>query len=142
VIAQRLVRVLCPDCKKAVAVDGPANGGAAAGGSDLRAKIQKFLARLPAQVDKKPYEQIALYSAVGCDKCSGIGYKGRIGIFEFLQGTPDLEQTILKEASEVALRGVAKKQGMVTMQEDGVLKALLGQTTFEEVKSVTGEIEW
>jgi type II secretory ATPase GspE/PulE/Tfp pilus assembly ATPase PilB-like protein len=48
----------------------------------------------------------------------------------------------LKEASEVALRAVAKKQGMVTMQEDGVLKALLGQTTFEEVKSVTGEIEW
>jgi type II secretory ATPase GspE/PulE/Tfp pilus assembly ATPase PilB-like protein len=131
VIAQRLVRVLCPDCKKAVPLD-----------AEIKAKMQKFLDRLPARVDRKLYEQIALYNPVGCEKCSGIGYKGRIGIFEFLQGGSDLEQTILKEASEVALREVAKRQGMVTMQEDGILKALLGQTTFEEVKSVTGEIEW
>ncbi len=131
VIAQRLVRVLCPDCKKAAPPD-----------EEMKTKIQKFLDRLPAQVDRKPYENITIYNPVGCEKCSGIGYKGRVGIFEFLQGGPGLEQTILKEASEVALREVAKNQGMVTMQEDGVLKALLGQTTFEEVKSVTGEIEW
>jgi len=131
VIAQRLVRILCPDCKKAAPPDAA-----------TQANIAKFMARLPEHVDRKPYGQIALYSPAGCEKCSGIGYRGRIGIFEFLQGGSDLEQTILEEASEVALRAVAKKQGMVTMQEDGVLKALLGQTTFEEVKSVTGEIEW
>ena len=56
-----------------------------------RANIKKFLERLPAQVDRKPYEKIALYSPVGCEKCSGIGYKGRVGIFEFFQGGPDLE---------------------------------------------------
>ena len=55
---------------------------------------------------------------------TNIGYKGRVGIFEFLEGGPDLEKTILKEASEVALREVAKRQEMVTMQEDGILKVL------------------
>ena len=71
-----------------------------------------------------------------------LNYKGRIGIFEFLQGGPDIEETILKEASEVSLRAVAKKQEMVTMQEDGILKVLEGKTTIDEVKGATGEIEW
>jgi len=131
VIAQRLVRVLCPDRKKAATVDDAA-----------KANIKKLLDRLPAKVDRKPYENYAVYEPGGCVKCSGIGYKGRVGIFEFLEGGSDLETTILHEASEVALREVAKRQEMVTMQEDGVLKVLLGKTTFEEVKGVTGEIEW
>ncbi len=70
------------------------------------------------------------------------GIKVGVGIFEFLEGGPDLEKTILKEASEVALREVAERQEMVTMQEDGILKVLDGKTTFDEVESVTGEIEW
>jgi type II secretory ATPase GspE/PulE/Tfp pilus assembly ATPase PilB-like protein len=132
VIAQRLVRVLCPECKKTVPVDEP-----------TAEKIKKFLARLPDSVDKKPYEHpTALYVPVGCPKCNGIGYKGRVGIFEFLEGGPDIETTILREASEVALREVAKRQGMVSMQEDGILKAIEGKTTLEEVVSVTGELVW
>jgi type IV pilus assembly protein PilB len=130
-IAQRLVRVLCPDCKKPVTLDG-----------DLQKKIKKFLDRLPVKVNRVPYEHYVVYGPVGCAKCNNIGYRGRVGIFEFLQGGPDLEQTILKEASEVSLRELAKRQEMITMQEDGVLKALLGKTTFDEVKGATGEIEW
>ena len=130
-IAQRLVRVLCPDCKKAAPADDA-----------MKEKIKKFLAALPAKVDKKKYENYTLYTPAGCTKCANIGYKGRVGIFEFLEGGPDLEATILKEASEIALREVAKRQEMVTMQEDGVLKVLQGVTTFDEVTSVTGEIEW
>ena len=130
-IAQRLVRILCPTCKKPAVLD-----------EATKINIKKLLERLPAAVDRKPYENYVLYQPVGCDKCSGIGYKGRVGIFEFLKGGGDLEQTILREASEVALREVAKRQEMVTMQEDGVLKVLLGKTTLDEVKSVTGEIEW
>jgi len=130
-IAQRLVRVLCPECKKEAPVDAV-----------LDAKIKKFVAALPANVDKTKYETYKICTAVGCTKCGGIGYKGRIGIFEFLEGGPDLEKTILREASEVALREVAERQEMVTMQEDGILKILLGETTFDEVISVTGEIEW
>jgi len=131
VIAQRLVRVLCKDCKKKTEPDAA-----------LAAKIKNFLNRLPAKVDKKEYQAYEMYGAVGCPRCSGLGYKGRIGIFEFLEGGPDLEKTILKEASEVALREVAQKQEMVTMQQDGILKVLQGKTTLSEVESVTGEVEW
>src|SRR5258708_34247471 len=118
-IAQRLVRVLCPYCKKPAPKDAGVTG-----------KIKKFFAGLPARVDRAKYENYMIYEPVGCTKCNNIGYKGRIGIFEFLEGGPDLEKTILKEASEIALRGVAERQEMVTMQQDGVLKFLLGQTPF------------
>jgi len=131
VIAQRLVRVLCPACKKEIAIDDA-----------MKANIKKLIDRLPAKVDRKPYENYKLYQPVGCEECNHIGYRGRIGIFEFLEGGPDLETTILKEASEVALRAVADRQGMVTMQEDGILKVLQGITTVDEVKGVTGEIIW
>lgn len=131
VIAQRLVRVLCKDCKKEVATDDA-----------TKKNIEAFLAKLPAKVDRTPYENYKLYEPVGCDKCNKMGYKGRVGIFEFLEGGSDLETTILKEASEVALRGVAERQGMVTMQQDGILKVLEGKTTFDEVKGATGDLAW
>ncbi len=130
-IAQRLVRVLCPDCKKAVDVDTP-----------TAEKITKFLVALPPTVDKKPYEGYKIYAPAGCEKCNGIGYKGRVGVFEFLEGGGDLEKTILREASEVALREVAARQEMVTMQQDGILKVLEGKTTFDEVVSATGDLVW
>jgi type IV pilus assembly protein PilB len=130
-IAQRLVRVLCKDCKK----EAPANAA-------IAEKIKNFLAKLPAKVDRKPYENYKVYVPVGCEKCNGIGYKGRVGVFEFLQGGPDLETTILKEASEVSLREVAARQEMVTMQQDGILKVLEGKTTFDEVADATGELVW
>ncbi len=131
VIAQRLVRVLCPACKKAVPMDDA-----------TAAKIKALFEHLPAQVDRTQYEHPTFFAPVGCVKCNGIGYKGRVGIFEFLEGGPDVETTILREASEVALREVAKRQGMVSMQEDGILKALEGKTTLDEVKEATGELIW
>ncbi len=130
-IAQRLVRVLCADCKKPTDVDAATTE-----------KIKNFLNKLPAKVDRKPYENYKIYTPGGCDKCNGIGYRGRVGVFEFLEGGADLEKTILKEASEVALRGVAERQEMVTMQQDGILKVLEGKTTLEEVEGATGELVW
>jgi type IV pilus assembly protein PilB len=131
VIAQRLVRVLCKDCKKETAPDDA-----------TKAHIEEFFKKLPGKVDRAPFKDYKMYEPVGCDKCNKMGYKGRVGVFEFLEGGADLETTILKEASEVALRGVADRQGMVTMQQDGILKVLEGKTTFDEVKSATGEISW
>ncbi len=131
VIAQRLVRVLCPDCKKQKSPDEAAH-----------ARIKNFLSKLPSRVAKAPYENVTLYTSAGCTKCNGIGYKGRVGIFEFLEGGAELEKAIMKDASEVSLREVAAQQQMVTMQEDGILKVLEGKTTFEEVESVTGPIRW
>ncbi len=131
VIAQRLVRKLCGHCRKKVEVT-----------PDLQAKIENFLKSLPARVDRSPYGAPVIYEAVGCDECSGIGYRGRIGVFEFLEGGPEMEELILQQVSEVSLKTLAKKQGMVKMQEDGILKVVTGITTFSEVESVTGPLEW
>ena len=131
VIAQRLVRKLCGDCKKPKELS-----------AEEKEKAAKFLAKLPKRVDQAAFKDFKVYEPAGCDKCNHFGYKGRIGIFEFLEAGATFEETILKEASEIALSKLAKEQGMVTMQEDGILKVLVGLTTFDEVKEVTGPIEW
>ena len=135
VIAQRLVRKLCEHCKK-ITETSPED----------QAKIKKYLEGLPKRVDRKVFEEVTkeikVYTPAGCEKCNQFGYKGRVGIFEFLEANDNFEETILKEASEVALRKLAIAQEMVTMQQDGVVKALRGITSFAEVESVTGPIVW
>jgi type II secretory ATPase GspE/PulE/Tfp pilus assembly ATPase PilB-like protein len=131
VIAQRLVRKVCAKCRAPADVPDP-----------LKKKIASFLAGLPRRVDREPYKSTVLYRPVGCPVCSNIGYKGRIGVYEFLEAGPDFEAMLLKESSTTALREMARKQNMVTMQEDGVLKVISGTTTFEEVEGVTGKISW
>lgn len=131
VIAQRLVRKLCEHCKKEKEPE-----------LDIRDKIEKFLESLPSRVDKEKYKDYKIFAPGGCEQCNNFGYKGRIGIFEFLQGGMELEEVVLKDLSEISLKRLSEKQNMVTMQEDGVLKALSGDTTLDEVESVTGKIEW
>ena len=130
-IAQRLVRKLCPHCKKPVEVS-----------PTERAKYEKFISGLPSHVNKNAYKEITVFAAAGCEKCNNFGYRGRVGVFEFLQGGSEMEQVILKDTSEVALRALAQKQEMVSMQADGVLKVLTGVTSFKEVEDVTGAIKW
>jgi type IV pilus assembly protein PilB len=131
VIAQRLVRRLCNFCKKPKEID-----------AKLKENIEKFINSLPPRVNKEAYKNFTVYEAVGCEKCSGIGYKGRIAIFELFVGGPEVEEMILKETSWLALKRLADKQQIVTLQQDGILKVLEGITTFDEVESVTGPIEW
>lgn len=131
VIAQRLVRRLCGQCKKEVRVE-----------PELKSKIERFLKNLPERVSRATYAGWKLRQATGCEKCNGLGYKGRIGVFEFLESTSELEEGILKQSSEIYLQGLSKKQGMVTMQEDGILKVLGGNTDLKEVERITGKIEW
>jgi len=130
-IAQRLVRKLCDNCKKEVEIN-----------EELKSKIEQFIEKLPQRVNKEEYKNFKIYKPVGCEKCSNIGYKGRVAIFEFFEGGPDVEQLILKEVSWSVLKELANKKQMTTMQEDGVLKVLSGITTFEEVEGATGPIEW
>lgn len=132
VIAQRLVRRLCDKCKKEKQLVT----------EDLN-KIKELIEKMPERVNREKYDLSAgrtIYEVVGCNECNGFGYKGRIGIFEFLEAGAEFEEIILKEASEVTLRKFAVSQGMVTMQEDGILKVLDGITTFDEVEKVTGLI--
>jgi type IV pilus assembly protein PilB len=131
VIAQRLVRQLCPKCKVKKDVDPV-----------LKAKIEKLIVALPGRVEKNDYKKIDVYEPKGCDKCGLLGYKGRTSIFELLQVTEEVENAIYKNPTEIELKALAKKQGMVTMQEDGVLKVISGVTDFGEVERLTGEIIW
>ena len=73
----------------------------------------------------------------GCSKCSGTGFRGRVGIFEMFNINEELQQMIYEEASLVALRGKAREMGMRTMREDGVRKVLAGVTTANEVLHAT-----
>lgn len=138
IIAQRLVKRLCPDCK---ILDESA--------ADLKTKLEKSVKSLPDRVNKKDYEKITIYKPTassakrgekGCPACGGVGYKGRIAIYELLQVTKDIEKLMNQQAGEIEIQEFARKQGMVTMQQDGILKVISGITTAEEVEKVTGPI--
>jgi type IV pilus assembly protein PilB len=131
IIAQRLVRVLCPDCKEKEELD-----------AGTAKKIAAFLAGLPERVNRKPYEHPAVYRPKGCAKCGSLGYRGRTSIFELLLVTEAMENAIYKNPTELELKRLAKEQGMTTMQEDGILKVLSGMTSFAEVERLTGPIGW
>lgn len=132
VIAQRLVRKLCKNCKKEA--DVPA---------DLSQKIKKFLDKLPPRVDKTKYESFKIYEPVGCASCNNLGYKGRLGIFEFLEvNTTEAREAILKDSSWITIKHLAESEGMVAIQEDGIIKVLSGDTSLKEVEEITGPIPW
>lgn len=131
IIAQRLPRTLCSNCKKKKEID-----------PETSEHIKKFIEELPARVNKENYANPELYESVGCEKCGNIGYKGRIGIFELFTCNETVQEIIQENPSEIQLKKLAKNQGMTTMQEDGILKALKGLTALEEIERVTGKIEW
>lgn len=131
VIAQRLVRLLCSNCKTKKEPDGK-----------LKEKIKSFIEKLPERVDRKAIADYKIYEPNGCEHCAGLGYRGRTSIFELFLITKTMEEAIYKNPTELELQDLAKKQGMVTMQEDGVIKVLAGLTDFEEVERLTGPIEW
>ena len=133
-IAQRLVRRLCDACKEAT----PAS-------KEIQELMMKELRSAPASLQKQlaPYiedkEHIQVYKAVGCKKCGGSGYSGRIGIFEVVEMTPEFAAIILSEPTEAKIEEELRRQGMVSMVQDGFAKALEGVTTAEEILQQTGE---
>ncbi len=131
IIAQRLVRILCEHCKKEVAID-----------EMMKKKIEDFLAALPPHVNREPYKTYKIFEAVGCTECNNLGYRGRRGIFEFLQVTPELQELILNQTSQHAIHEIADKQGTISFQKDGILKVFEGKTTFDEVEKITGPLIW
>jgi general secretion pathway protein E len=120
ILAQRLVRTLCPSCKEAHA-------------ALPEIVLQLGLSRLA------PPGEITLYRATGCAQCAHTGYSGRIGITEMLPMTDPLRSLVMKHATATELREEAVREGMLTMYEDGLRKAVRGLTTIEEVLRVTRE---
>ncbi|OGZ20718.1 MAG: hypothetical protein A2654_01230 [Candidatus Nealsonbacteria bacterium RIFCSPHIGHO2_01_FULL_43_31] len=123
-IAQRLVRVLCPDCKKE-----------AVPSAEVKAMILKEIENLPSLIKKdvKVPSDFKIYEIKGCKKCNSSGYAGRIALFEILEMTSQLAEIILKEPNESRILEEARRQGMITMKQDGILKVLEGITSVEEV---------
>ncbi|MDP3953282.1 MAG: GspE/PulE family protein, partial [bacterium] len=128
VVAQRLVRKLCEKCRQPIAI-----------GSELRAQIEALKGSLPERAIFPASAK--LYKNVGCPSCIN-GFQGRMGIFELLTFDESVVETLGKKVTELDVRRVARAKGMVYMQEDGVIKALSGLTTLEEVEKVTGPINW
>jgi len=119
VIAQRLVRKLCSNCKVPKAVTP----------EELEAMgISKQLL--------ERYPNFTLYDAIGCENCRGSGYKGREAIIEILEVNEDIESLIVKQASTHEILHKARENGMSSIKEDGYMKVLQGITTIEEINRV------
>jgi type IV pilus assembly protein PilB len=116
IIAQRLARKLCPHCKKEI--DVPKDTLLAEGFPEDRIGTFK------------------LYSPLGCDQCNG-GYKGRVGIYEVVKNTPALERIIMEEGNSIEISTQMRKDGFNDLRTSGLLKAMQGVTSLEEINRVT-----
>ena len=115
VLAQRLVRRICPNCKEVYKPDL----------AELRAS------GLPLDTD------ITFYQGQGCEECNNSGYRGRLAILELMDITPQIEDMITQKNNANEIKKIARQQGMRTLREDGLKKVERGLTTLEEVLRVT-----
>jgi len=126
VLAQRLIRKLCPNCRK-----------------KYHPSLEEFEA-LAAEYGKEIFQsanveyspKLVLYRRSKCDACSGTGYKGRMGIYELLEGTAAIKRLIKKEATSVEIFSQGVEEGMMTLKQDGIDKVLSGLTDISEVRRV------
>lgn len=122
-IGQRLVRKICPHCEKEEVILEP----------EKLEEIKEILSGIKNKNFQMPSE-IKFYKGKGCDKCKNIGYKGRLGLYEILNITPDIQKMIIdQKVSDYEIEKVAIENGMTTILQDGILKALIGLTTIDEV---------
>jgi len=139
IIAQRLVRRLCPDCKQEYTL-GEKELKTLRDNFDME-EILEFLKKDEEIKDKmngkNSWDKIKFYKPKGCEKCSGEGYKGRVGIYEVLENDADIEKLVSQRASAESIEKKARENGMITMVEDGFKKAVAGITSIEEILRVT-----
>ena len=125
--AQRLVKCICPHCKQAYEPD-----------EKIRETIRKELSRCrDRELDHaKLDEPFQLYKGAGCEACGNTGYKGRTGVYEVLAFDRELEESVLAGELESKWEDIAVANGMVTLLQDGYIKAINGVTTVEQVYKV------
>ncbi len=137
-IAQRLVRQICPDCREKYKLSQEEI-------KDLSKtfNLEKILDAFKSQkvIDPKikNWSELDFFKGKGCEHCRQKGYKGRIGIFEVLEITDNIASLINKESDSDIINQEAAKEGMVSILQDGFIKAVKGITTIEEVLRVTRE---
>ncbi|MFA6537457.1 MAG: GspE/PulE family protein [Patescibacteria group bacterium] len=128
IIGQRLIRKICSKCKTEDTLT-----------PEKEAQIKKIIESIPTNHPDRPkVTEFKLFKGTGCDHCHGIGYKGRIGIYEIMSMSPEIEKSIMEgNISEMRVQELATNAGMLTMLQDGLLKVLNGTTTLDEVLRVT-----
>ena len=126
ILAQRLIRTLCKSCKEAYHPT-PA---------EYEEMAESFGPELFAKQNIPYTDDLTLYRPKGCDACDKSGYKGRVGIHELLVGTDEVKRLIQKHATVEEMRDMAMEQGMTTLLQDGILKAIQGITDFKQVRRV------
>jgi type II secretory ATPase GspE/PulE/Tfp pilus assembly ATPase PilB-like protein len=130
IIAQRLVRKVCPYCKKPYTPTVEMFEEIKKTLSDVSKK--ELYARLPEDM----ITHVQLYKGEGCEKCEGTGYKGRIGLYEILVLDKDTKRMVLENKPADDIEKVAIRNGMISLKADGIIKAIGGKTTIEEVYRV------
>ncbi|KKR46137.1 MAG: hypothetical protein UT80_C0025G0006 [Parcubacteria group bacterium GW2011_GWC1_40_13] len=124
-IAQRLLRKLCPHCKKKIPLEG---------------ESKKLVEMIIQSIQNKNYlenlQTSSVWEAVGCDKCNKTGYKGRIGIFEAILIDESVEKIIQENPSEREIKKATAHQGLLDMKQDGIIKSLNGITSISELERV------
>lgn len=131
-IAQRLVRTLCDKCKKEIPLEGK-----------NKETVERILSTVGDPEYLKDIQKKSLWIASGkladgssCPNCNGIGYKGRIGVYEAILVDGEIEKAVTLNPSERDIRAAATGQKLTTLEQDGVIKALKGITTLEELERV------
>lgn len=124
VIAQRLIRKVCPHCSKKEKIS-----------EENYAKIEKAMNNISKDIISYSKDS-EISIAVGCDKCNNTGYKGRVGIFEILKIDPEMEKFILSSPSSYEVKEKAISDGMITIYQDGIIKVLMNETTIQEIERV------
>jgi len=124
IMGQRLVRRICPHCIIEDKID-----------NTKLDRVKELINKMPESEKKKiDLNNLKFYKGTGCEKCSGLGYKGRVGIYEIFVMNKEVESIILSEqVSEYTIEELAVKNGMVTMVQDGILKALNKVTSLDEL---------
>ncbi len=121
-IAQRLVRTLCTQCKKEKILAG-----------DEKETVDRILGKITDPSYLEGVQREKIWQAVGCDACNHTGYKGRLGVYEAVIMDEDIEKVVVNYPSERDIREAAKSQHLLDLPQDGVIKALEGKTTLEEL---------
>jgi type IV pilus assembly protein PilB len=130
VVAQRLVRRVCDNCKKKEKIP-----------ADLLDDVKKEVAQIPDSIkernlNKEALEKGEFYKGVGCPHCGNSGYMDRISIVEVMKITEEIKQIIMKNEKTLSIKDVQSTQDFITMKQDGIIKVLNGVTTMEEVLRV------
>jgi len=144
IMAQRLVRRLCPECRKEyfLSQDELKNLKDNYDTDRILGVIQENRAEKAEKNEKSgddEWKKIKFFKAVGCEQCGNEGYHGRLGIYEVLEVDDEMERMISQKASREEIENKAKEKGMLTMVEDGFIKAAQGATSLEELLRVTRE---